>query len=104
MGLSGGAYDDTIGKSYVSGSITVGTTQVQAKAGASNLAGRQEMLIFNDGAKTIYFGPSGVTASGATKGIPIENGETISLPFTDSINVFLITAAATSEVIIQELA
>lgn len=49
--------------SYVQGTVTVGTSQVEAKVGGSRLSNRQHLLIFNGSSNTIYIGPTGVTTS-----------------------------------------
>lgn len=101
---STGNFSDVADSAYVSAVITVGTSQVQAKVGASNLANRQELIIFNDSLNVIYYGPSGVTTSGANKGIPINGGGFVNLPFGFDIAVFLISASPGNSIIIQELA
>lgn len=88
--------------SYVSGVISVTTSQIQAKVGVSNLTGREVLRIYNNSNVTIYFGPSGVTAS---TGEPIFKNQWVEIKVKDSINVFLITASGTaSDVRIQEMA
>lgn len=105
MGLRQSAkFSDVVDEAYVSNRISVGTTQVEAKAGASALSNRQELIIFNDGNRTVYFGPTGVTSTGATKGIPIDANETVNIQVGDSLQIFLITDTSTSDVIIQEFA
>lgn len=84
--------------SYVQGSITVGTSQVEAKVGGSRLTNRQSLLIHNGSTKTIYVGPSGVTTSMR----PIFKDQVYA---TDDANlaVFLIAATAgNTGVIIEE--
>ena len=49
-------------------------------------------------------GPSGVTTSGATMGVPIEPGDFVNLPFTHFASVFLIAATSGNDVVVQELA
>lgn len=101
---STGSFSDVADIAYLSTVITVSTSQVQAKVSSTNLANRQELIIFNDSLNTIYYGPSGVTTSGATKGIPINAGGFVNLPFGFDIAVFLIAASGSNNVIIQELA
>ena len=56
MGFGQDGYrNDTVNTEYVSGVITVGTTQVLACAnGSTNLEGRQELIIFNKSIKATY--------------------------------------------------
>lgn len=105
MNLSGSTdYSDIVNNSYVSGTQTVSTTQIEAKVGGSPLSHRQILIIHNPSflGNTIYFGPTGVTTS---TGVPIAGGETVFLPVGDCINIYLIKAAAGGSVsaIIQEL-
>lgn len=103
MGISpGGSFDDVLDGNYLSAQVTINTTESEVKVGASRLADRQEVLIFNGGNQTIYFGPTGVSD---TNGIPIESQETVNLPFGDKIAVYLVTkTGSNTKVVIQELA
>lgn len=102
MGFSGGSnLNDVVNAEYVGGTITVGTTQVKAKVGANNLAGRQEMLVYSrETNAVVYFGPSGVTTS---TGIPVGPGETVNLPYGEGIDVYFISATAGNVCVVQEL-
>lgn len=103
MGFSAGSgFADVVNDAYVAGQVTVGTTEVIAKSSTNNLAGRQELLIYNlETNDTIYFGPSGVTTS---TGIPIQPGEVANFPFGDEINLYLIADTAGNVVQVQEVA
>ena len=104
MGISyNPEFADVMQDGYVSGVVTVGTSQVEAKVGASRLEGREMLVIYNDSNSTIYHGPSGVTTSGANKGIPILKGEFVSIMSGD-LGVFLITTGPGKNVIVQEWA
>jgi hypothetical protein len=96
-------FSDVAQDNYVSGRIVVGTTEVEAKVGGSRLNGREMLVIYNDSNRTIYHGPSGVTTTGANKGIPILKGEYVTIMVGD-LGVFLIAAQAGNDVIIQEWA
>lgn len=92
---------DVVNQSYVSGSISVSTSAVEAKVGASRLTGRETLRIYNNSNTTIYFGPSGVTAS---TGEPIFKNQWVNIPIGDQLAVFLITASGTaSDIRIQEI-
>jgi hypothetical protein len=93
-------YDDVLTDAVVSGSVSVGTSQVEAKASTTRLSNREYLLIRNLGSKTIYAGPSGVTAS---TGIPIYKDELFGLPL-GNVAYYLITSTSTATVIIQEFA
>lgn len=94
-------YSDVLTDAYIAGVISVSTTQVEAKAGGSRLTNRECLRIYNNSNTTIYFGPTGVTAS---TGEPIFKNQWVNIPIGD-IAVFLITASGTaSDVRIQEFA
>lgn len=91
---------DVDNSGYLSGSLSVTTTQVEAKVGASPLVSRQEVIVFNIGPQTIYYGPSGVSSS---TGIPLLKNQFVSLALGPNISIFLLTSSSTSTVIVQEL-
>lgn len=101
MGIDNSSeYSDVLTDAYVIGVVSVSTTQVEAKAGASRLANREVLRIFNNSTQTIYFGPAGVTSA---TGEPIVKNQWVNIPIGD-IAVFLITAAGTAaDVRIQEI-
>ena len=78
---------------------TVSAVQIRASVGASNLSNRKLLVIFNKDAQDVFYGPTGLISS---DGIPIEKEEIIVLAVGDNIDIFLITAVSTSDVIIQE--
>ena len=101
--MTGFGYDsdkiDVVDTSYVATSITVSTTQSQAKVGGSNLANRQMLVIVNNGPRTIYVGPTGVTTA---TGIPVRRRELVMVSTGENIDVYLITANGTADAVIQE--
>lgn len=99
MSTYSNTFVDVINADYITTSITVGTTAVHAKVGASNLLGRQELHLYNRSANRIFIGPSGVTT---TTGIPLEPDEVISLQYGDKIDVYLIAESAGNTVVVQE--
>lgn len=96
-------YADVMQDDYIAGRVVVGTTEVEAKVGATRLDGREMLVIFNDSNNTIYHGPSGVTTSGVNKGIPLLKGQYISV-MVGNLGVFIIAASAGNNVIVQEWA
>ena len=101
MGLSSdGQYDDVLGEGYIAGAINVSTIQIEAKVGASRLAGREYVRVFNNSAGTIYFGPSGVTTS---SGEPLYKSQWVSIPLGD-VGIYLIAASSLTDIRIQEFA
>ena len=101
MGLANNNFIDTVNREAVSGAVTVGTTEVEAKVGASPLSKRQILTIKNNSNKTIYYGPTGVTTS---TGSPLEETEFIAIPLGPDVSIFLISADTGLNVRIQEYA
>jgi hypothetical protein len=91
-------FDDVMNDGYVSGSVNVTTTEVEAKVGASRLANREAITITNRGNTTIYYGPTGVTS---TTGDALYKDQTVALPL-GGLGIFLITASGSSTAIVQE--
>jgi hypothetical protein len=96
-------FADVMQDDYIAGRVVVGTSAVEAKVGATRLDGREMLVIYNDSNRTIFHGPSGVTASGVNKGIPILKGEFVSV-MVGNLGVFLIASGAGNNVIVQEWA
>lgn len=80
---------------------TISSSQTLASVGVSNMTNRKSLVIFNKGAQPVYYGKTGVTT---TNGIPILKDETLVIGVGQNINIYLITASSTSDVIIQEFA
>ena len=103
--MSGLGYDpdriDVVNNTYLSGSISITITQVEAKVGASALTLRQAITITNVGNNTVYYGPTGLTAS---TGKPLFKNQDVAIPVGPGIQIFLLTASGTSTAIIQEWA
>jgi hypothetical protein len=97
-----GEFNDVNNEGYVSGPVSVTAVAVEAKVGANRLSGRETITITNKGAKTVYYGPSGVTA---TTGDVLYKDQFVSLPIGDNVGVFVICGAGdTATVIVQESA
>lgn len=87
--------------SFVQGTVTVGTSQVEAKVGASRADGRQMLRIYNSSSNVIYMGPTGVTTA---NGEPLEKKQWINIPASDALALFLIAGSAGNAVIVSEWA
>lgn len=86
---------------YTTGSVAVSTSQVEAKVGGSRLLSRQSIILYNKGSDSVYYGPSGVTASTGARLFPFQK---VKLMLGD-IGVYLICDTGDSaNVIVQELA
>lgn len=84
-------------------SITVATSATELFTGGSRNAGRQVIRIYNDGSRSVFIGPSGVTASGTAKGEELRKHEALSLTL-GNVGIFAITSSGTCDLIISELA
>ena len=94
-----GQNDEVVG-SFSQGSITVGTTEIEAMVAASRRDGRQMLRVYNGSASIIYFGPTGVLT---TTGEPIEKKQWVNIPANDQCAVFLIAGiAGNTGVIVSE--
>lgn len=88
---------------YQGARLTITTSQTEAKIGVTRNPNRQLVVLYNDSTTTVvYYGPTGVTASGGY-GLPINPGQAITLSLGNT-GIFLITAAGSAPVIIQEFA
>jgi hypothetical protein len=85
--------DDIINTSIASGSITVSTTAVAARVGASNVTNRKMLMICPIGA-TVYIGASNAVTTAT--GTPILPGAIISFAFGAGVTPYLIAASSTT--------
>ena len=93
---------DVANNSYVTGSISVGTSEIEAKVGGSRLSERKAVRIFNNTSTIVYFGPTGLTSS---IGEPIRRRQSVTVSAGPDLGVFLITASGTAgDIRIQEIA
>jgi hypothetical protein len=94
------AVADIVNSSGVNTAITVGTSAVEAKVGASILTGRKCLTVFNSGTATIYYGFSnGVTTSNGT---PIFKNQQVTFSIGDIVSVWLIAATSGHNIRITE--
>lgn len=102
-GLSlGSEYSDVFESSGASAKISVSTTPVVAKVGASNLVNRELLVIHNRTSKTLYRGyTSDVTTA---TGIPVDARSVVAIPVGQGISVYLVCATSETEVWVEELA
>jgi hypothetical protein len=101
-GITGiGRNDEIVNDSYVQGTVSVTTSEIEAKVSGSRLSGRQMLRIYNASNSTVYMGPTGVTTS---NGEPIVKGQWINIAVGDQVAVFLIASSGTNSVIVSEWA
>lgn len=80
--------------------ISVGTTAVEAKVGASRLADRISLTVFNNGSQTIYWGYSSSVTT--TNGTPIFKNQLFEFDISDNRGVWLIASSAGQDVRVTE--
>lgn len=91
---------DVIEEGVLSTEVIVGIAAVPLPA--ANLLNRINVLIYNDGANTIFVGPAGVTTAGATKGIPVAPASSLSLNVTSGVTLYAISTVAGNSVVVME--
>lgn len=92
--------DIKINKEGVQGAITVGTTAVEAKVGASILTGRQILTVQHQGNQRLYWGfTSAVTTSTGTE---IFKNQLVTFDVEAPVRIWLISDSAGQNVRITE--
>ena len=81
--------------------LAVTTTAVEAKVGASPLTDRKLLVVTNLGPQTVYYGTASVTAAA---GQPLFKNQTLSLPCTAGLSLFLRAANGTQDIRVAEFA
>lgn len=83
---------DILNNSGVEGSLTVGTSAIEVKVGASKLEGRKQVTLYNNSNNIIYFGyTNAVTTS---TGIPILKKQMITWDAGDILTIYVIAGSA----------
>lgn len=83
---------DIINNNGLEGVLTVGTSAIEVKVGASRLANRKIVTLYNNSSSTIYWGfTSGVTIS---SGSPIEKNEFIVWSVGPDLPIYVIANSA----------
>lgn len=92
---------DYYNQNLLSGSISVGTTGVEAKVGANPLANRKCLMITNLGQNTVYFGAQGVSVA---TGTPIEKNQVLTISVGPNVRPYLVAGNGANDVRILEIA
>ncbi len=93
---------DILNSSGLEGSLSVGTSAIEIKVGASPLTGRKEVTLFNNSNNTIYWGyTSGVTVS---TGTPIVKNQFVTWSVGDLLSLYVIAGSAGNNCRITEAA
>lgn len=83
--------------------VTVGATETEIAA--TPLNGRKEVIIQNVSTNSVWVGEAtGVTTTGATRGIEIPKKSSMSFPFGEALNLFVISDGAGREINVLEAA
>lgn len=102
VGESNGAQQvpvrDVLNISGISAIVTVGTTSIEAKAGATHLTNRKLLEVTPTNGTVFYSFTSPATASLT----PVFKNQTKSFSFTENVPVFIIAAVAGVTVVINE--
>lgn len=93
---------DRIAAAPVVGAKTISTSAAELFAGASRLANRISMTVYNESTTTVYFGPAGVTTA---TGFPLLPGDSVTFQFRPSTATAIYgIGAASSAVRVVEFA
>lgn len=90
-GLDQSAVADVINNAGVQGALSVSTTAIEVRVGASRLVNRKLVTVFNDGSATVYWGYTNAVT--AVNGTPIFKNQIHSWDAGDSISIWLIAAS-----------
>lgn len=91
---------DVADNAGVFGAITVTTTAIEAKVGASNLANRKNLTLYNNGGATIYFGYANTVTT--STGTPLFKEQTVSFAIGPNLSVWLIASGGSRDVRVTE--
>lgn len=83
---------------------TVKSVSTSAALVAAALTGRRRILVQNLGSKAVYVGASGVTNTGAGKGIRVAAGSNMEIPLGAGAALHAVAESGTQECIVMELA
>jgi hypothetical protein len=94
--------NDSPNIAVASAEVAVGLTEVALPTSA--LAGRRRLTVQNLSNNDIYVGPTGVTTSGATKGLRVAKGSTLNLELGQNVTLYGIAGSAGNNVVVFEQA
>ena len=99
-GLDQSAVADVINLDGVQGSLSVTTSVVEAKVGASRLEYRKLLTVFNDGPTTVYWGYTNAVT--AATGTPLFKNQLATWDIGDGLGIWLISATGSNTVRVTE--
>lgn len=101
VNIKSGDLDDSLANTaVVTGSTSIPTTAGGTDLRATDLANRKWLTLYNNGNKTVFVGPSGVSAA---TGFPLPAGAALEMRAGPAINLFAISSNGTQDVRTLEL-
>jgi hypothetical protein len=91
---------DTIRVGGIEGAISVSTTAVEAKVGASLYSGRTSLTVYNNGTATIYWGFTNAVTS--STGTPFFKNQQLVFSIEGTASIWLIAASGTHNIRVTE--
>ena len=91
---------DIISSTVLSQVVTIGTSAT--KIPTNPLTDRINLWLLNASGVTIYLGGSGVTVAGATQGVPLADGASVTLTIASTVDLYGIVTAGTADLNILE--
>lgn len=91
---------------YIQTNVSVGTTAVELKVGASRNPDGTVVRIYNKGDETVFIGPSSsvnATPGDANQGEPLYKDQWVQYHLFFQVPIYGITASGTSTVLVAEL-
>lgn len=82
--------------------VSVPSSATELKVGPVRNGTRQQIILYNDGLVTAYIGASGVSASGANKGVPLVPRQTAVYALGD-VGLYGVVLLGSTNIIVQEL-
>lgn len=99
-GLDQSAVADIVNTDGVQGSVSVASSAIEAKVGASRLEYRKLLTVHNDGPNIVYWGyTSAVTSS---TGTPLYRNQLATWTIGDGLGIWLVSATGTNTVRVTE--
>ena len=94
-------FDNTLNREFKAKKITVTSTEQIASTGLLTNE-REKLVLYVLGNQTVFIGPTGVSHTGTSEGIPIDKDEFFEDDVSSDVEYYLVTQTGTSEVIVWE--
>jgi len=93
-------YNDVYGDVLVHGVVTITTSPVELKVGATPEDLREVVRVYNKSTSTIYIGGASVTT---TTGEPLKKNQWIEFPLSSALSLYAVTSSGSLDVIVWEI-